>query len=175
MRYYAVLDTNVLVSYMLTKMPDSKVVKCVNLIREDKIIPLYNQTILREYTEVLNRDHFGFERNKVEELIDLVNKKGIDSQASPVEGFFPDPDDVVFYEVAMSREDSYLVTGNLKHFPKNGRVVTPAEMLQIIEFGELPKGLLNAPDRPEYMSMTLDEINAVIRQVRREMQCGAWK
>ena len=45
---------------------------------------------------------------------------------------FPDVDDVVFYEVAMSKEDAYLVTGNTKHFPKSPIVVTPAEMMQIV-------------------------------------------
>ncbi len=46
---------------------------------------------------------------------------------------FPDPKDVVFYEVALSKEDAYLVTGNIKHFPKKPFVVTPAEMLAILE------------------------------------------
>lgn len=40
---------------------------------------------------------------------------------------------VVFYEVALSKEGSYVVTGNQKHFPKSPIVVTPAEMLQIIQ------------------------------------------
>ena len=33
----------------------------------------------------------------------------------------------------MSREDSYLVTGNIRHFPVNTRVVTPNELLEIIK------------------------------------------
>ena len=41
--------------------------------------------------------------------------------------------DVVFYEVALSKDDSYLVTGNVKHFPKVNFVVTPAEIIEIIE------------------------------------------
>jgi hypothetical protein len=39
---------------------------------------------------------------------------------------------VVFYEVALSKEDSFLVTGNIRHFPKNPIVVTPAEFLKLI-------------------------------------------
>ena len=46
---------------------------------------------------------------------------------------FPDPKDIVFYEVKMSKEDAYLVTGNIKHFPKNPFVVTPKEMVEIID------------------------------------------
>ena len=43
-----------------------------------------------------------------------------------------DPKDVVFYEVALSKDDSYLVTGNTKHFPAVRKVVPPNEMLDIL-------------------------------------------
>ncbi len=46
---------------------------------------------------------------------------------------FPDVDDAVFYEVAISKDDAYLVTGNTKHFPKSPIVVTPAEMVAILK------------------------------------------
>lgn len=39
---------------------------------------------------------------------------------------------IVFYEVALSHEDAFLVTGNIKHYPVTPIVVTPAEMLEII-------------------------------------------
>ena len=59
---------------------------------------------------------------------------------------FSDPKDIVFYEVAMSVEDSYLVTGNLKHFPQKSFVVSPAEMVEIINTMILSSGkLLNEP------------------------------
>ena len=45
----------------------------------------------------------------------------------------PDEDDRVFYEVALSEEDSFLVTGNLKHFLKVPKVVTAAQMIEILE------------------------------------------
>jgi len=44
-------------------------------------------------------------------------------------------DDAIFYEVVMeAREttDAYLVTGNIKHFPVKPYVVTPKEMLDIL-------------------------------------------
>ncbi len=49
------------------------------------------------------------------------------------EEYFPDPKDVVFYEITMSKEGSYLVTGNIKHFPAKPFVVTPAENIGILE------------------------------------------
>ena len=45
-----------------------------------------------------------------------------------------DPKDVVFYEVAMSKDGSYFVTGNTKHFPAVRRVVTPTECLHFINY-----------------------------------------
>lgn len=50
---------------------------------------------------------------------------------TPTSETLPDPKDVVFYEIALSKEGSFLVTGNTKHFPHSPIVVTPAEMLEI--------------------------------------------
>ena len=46
-----------------------------------------------------------------------------------------DMDDLVFYEVAMEKrdDDAYLVTGNQKHYPIKDFIVTPAEMMDIID------------------------------------------
>ena len=38
-----------------------------------------------------------------------------------------------FYEVSLSVEDSFLVTGNIKHFPVTPKVVTPSQIIAIIE------------------------------------------
>ena len=65
-------------------------------------------------------------------MIELV-KSGL--YLSPTESgeTFPDKDDRVFYEVALSKEEGYVVTGNTKHFPKSPIVVTPAEMMHLIQ------------------------------------------
>lgn len=65
-------------------------------------------------------------------LVSLILSKGILSPRIPSSEEFPDEKDIVFYEVALSKDNSYLVTGNLKHFPKTPIVVTPAEMVAII-------------------------------------------
>lgn len=57
---------------------------------------------------------------------------GIDSNRVLYNDILPDEDDRIFYEVSLSKENSFLVTGNLKHFPKSPFVVTPAQMLEII-------------------------------------------
>lgn len=99
---------------------------------ERKIVPLYNEEILSEYIEVLSRPHFKVPAEKLQILISDIRRMGIDSSRVPYDETMPDEDDRVFYEVALSKDDAYLVTGNQKHFPKTPIVVTPAEMLEIL-------------------------------------------
>ena len=129
---YAVIDTNVLVSALLAAHTDSPTVLIRDYILEGSIIPLYNEEILMEYKAVLSRPKFGFPSLLVEDLISAIVQTGISSERVETEDSFIDLKDVVFYEVALSHEGSYLVTGNIKHFPKSPIVVTPAEMLVIM-------------------------------------------
>ena len=62
----------------------------------------------------------------------MIETNGICSERVTSEISFPDPKDIVFYEVAMYKDVAYLVTGNIKHFPKKPFVVTPAEMVEIL-------------------------------------------
>ena len=163
---YAVIDTNVLVSSMLTSNPDSAIAGIINSIRNNAIIPMYDDYILEEYATVLHRERFNFDKTRVDTLLSLIKDKGLNCERKTVEEYFPDPDDIVLYEVAMSRDDSYLVTGNLRHFPKNGRVVSPAEMLYIINYGENAPAQLCEPESPYYLPIPIEEINSVIREFR---------
>ena len=45
-----------------------------------------------------------------------------------------DEDDRVFYEDCLSKEDYFLVTSNLKHYPKEPQVITAAEMMEILDY-----------------------------------------
>lgn len=130
-QYYAVIDTNVIVSALLSSNPNSPTVALLDLIVEQTIVPIYNEDILQEYSEVLGRSKFHFAQSRVDAVIAAV-RKGISADRTPIDWQFPDEDDVVFYEVAMSVDDAYLVTGNTRHFPPVSKVVTPAEMLGII-------------------------------------------
>lgn len=130
-QYYAVIDTNVIVSALLSSNPNSPTVALLDLIVEQTIVPIYNEDILQEYSEVLGRSKFHFAQSRVDAVIAAI-RKGISADRTPIDWQFPDEDDVVFYEVAMSVDDAYLVTGNTRHFPPVSKVVTPAEMLGII-------------------------------------------
>jgi len=129
----AVIDTNVIVSALLNHDRESNPSIVLNNILSGKILPLFNDEILSEYRDVLSRDKFPFRDSDIEDTLCLFQKKGIRVDSTiPVLEDFPDLDDVVFYEVAMSTEGAYLVTGNIKHFPINTIVVTPAQMVEIL-------------------------------------------
>ena len=129
---HAVIDTNVLVSVLLAKSEDSSVIKLIDAVLNGKIIPLFNNEIVAEYTEVLSRPKFNFDKEMRELLVERIVFLGEDADRTAYSESLPDEDDRVFYEVALSTEDAYLVTGNLKHFPKTPIVVTPAQMLDIL-------------------------------------------
>ena len=129
--FYAVFDTNVLVSALLSKRADSPTVMLLNYVLDGRIVMLYNEDIIHEYEEVLHREKFAFKVEDIQSLMALV-ESGIRLEPTGSGEIFADNDDRVFYEVALSKEDGYIVTGNTKHFPKHPLVVTPAEMVQIV-------------------------------------------
>ena len=137
MKYYAVLDTNVLVSALLKNgsVPWQVAVEALH----GDIIPVLNDDILAEYEDVLNRPKFKFEKLADNVLLSELRKRAIFAEAGLIEDIVPDPKDVVFYAVLMEKrkeEEAYLVTGNLKHFPARTYVVTPREMLDIMQEAE---------------------------------------
>lgn len=129
--FFAVFDTNVLVSSLMSRREDSPTVVLLDYVLDGDIVLLYNDEILQEYTEVLHRDKFEFSEERIEAVMAMV-ATGLRLERTLSGEVFPDADDAVFYEVALSKEDSYLVTGNQRHFPKSPIVVTPAEMLEIV-------------------------------------------
>ena len=133
MKYYAVIDTNVVVSSMLKHnlIPGS----ILDLVASRIIVPLLNEEILKEYEEVLTRNKFGFNEQDVNDLIANIIENSIFLKREQTLEDFIDEDDVVFYEIVMSARntmDAYLITGNIKHYPIRSYVVTPKEMLDII-------------------------------------------
>ena len=134
MIYYAVLDTNVLVSALLKK--NSIPAMILKHAANGAIIPLYSEKIFEEYEDVLRRAKFRFSDRDIQEAFDAIKERGKSVDAEPIEADFDDMEDIVFYEVVMEKrktDEAWLVTGNIRHFPKEPFIVTPREMLDIIE------------------------------------------
>lgn len=133
MNFFAVIDTNVLVSAMLKW--NSAPGTVLSLVFDGTIIPVFNNIILEEYRNVLGRPKFKLPADVIDTVINHLKNIGIAMDGEKLDIQLPDPGDVVFYELTMAKrktEETYLVTGNLKHFPAKPFIVTPREMLAII-------------------------------------------
>jgi predicted nucleic acid-binding protein len=118
-----VLDTNVLVSGLLS--PYGTPARVLDLLTSGLIIPLFDDRIFQEYTDVLARPRFGFAGDDVSTLLAYVRMH----------------DDLPFLEVAAAAGARAVVTGNARHFlPRRGahgvEVWSPAELLS--HFRTLP-------------------------------------
>ena len=135
MVYYAVIDTNVFVSALLSKQANAATVRVLDAMLDGKIVPLYHQDILEEYNEVLHRSKFHFKEETIQVIFDAIKQYGVEVFPQPTGEILIDMEDLIFYEVVMEKreEDAYLVTGNQKHYPIRDFIVTPTEMMEIIE------------------------------------------
>ena len=131
---YAVIDTNVLVSALLSSKEDSATVQVLGKVFQGSIIPVYSNVIAKEYREVLSRKKFGFSGDTIEYLLSAIEKYGLLVDPAPSGITLPDRKDLPFYEVVLEKRDdgAYLVTGNIRHFPEKPFVVTPRELLDIL-------------------------------------------
>jgi len=136
MKKYVVVDTNVLVSALITRNESSPTVKILRYIADNKIIPVFSEEIIREYNEVLHRAKFKLPDEIIINLLNDIIKYGYEvKETVKVEESLPDPKDIVFYAVTLTTSDkeSVLVTGNSKHFPIKPFVVSPAELVDLLE------------------------------------------
>ena len=128
----AVVDTNVIVSALITRNQESPTLKVLDYVFSGEIIPLFEDEILAEYQEVLSRPKFNIPTEKVDYIVGFIRDHGLRCSRLAYLSTLPDEKDRVFYEISLSVDQSYLVTGNLKHYPSTPKIVTPAEIIQII-------------------------------------------
>lgn len=135
MTYYAVIDTNVLVSALLSSHENAATVQVVSRLFSGDVIPVFSDDILAEYNEVLRRKKFHFSEDVVRTLPDTITSIGDNITPSPSGEVLPDLKDLPFYEVVLEKEadNAYLITGNIKHFPNKPNIVTAREFLTILE------------------------------------------
>ena len=136
MKCCAVVDTNVLVAALLSKRDDSATVRVIRAMISGEFIPLYHEDILAEYEDVLHRKKkYDLSESAIQTVLNAIRRFGIEVFPKPTGEIFIDEDDIIFYEGAMEKRDdnAYLVTGNMKHYPVRDFIVTPAEMIAILE------------------------------------------
>ena len=128
-----VLDTNIIVSMMLKKHSTSGAEVQLCLLGE--LVPVMNKHILQEYSEVLSRPKFMFPQDIVRGVLAGLVENADFIEAESVSVDFVDASDKIFYEVALTyrkQAETFLVTGNLRHFPNEDFIVSPREMLNLL-------------------------------------------
>ncbi len=136
MSLYAVIDTNVIVSALISTHQDSATVLLIKRMLEGDLRPVFSSETMREYAEVLSRKKFKFDHEQIANILSSVERYGLMLEPSPSGEILPDMKDLPFYEVVLEKrktDDSYLVTGNQKHFPVLPFIVSPNEMLDILD------------------------------------------
>ena len=126
-----VIDTNFLVAGLLS--PFGACGEIVRMVSAGELILSFDARILSEYTEVLRRQKFGFEEDKIAAVLDYIVYCGRAVAPTPLIHSLPDPDDDPFLEVTLTGQAVCLVTGNQKHFPaercKGVKVISPSDFL----------------------------------------------
>jgi uncharacterized protein len=124
-----VIDTNIIVSALLS--PRGLPAKLLNLVLNKVLTIVYDNYILAEYSDVLNRDKFMLDKELVNLIIDFIAKEGEYAIAEFHEKQFNDEDDKIFYEVYKGGAADYLITGNKRHFSEEKSIVTVGEFFSM--------------------------------------------
>lgn len=126
----AVVDTNVLVSALLSRSGNEALVLLA--VHQGFVRPCLSAPILDEYRRVLTRPRFGFAAADIEAVLTMVRQRGdlADPATSPFTS--PDADDSKFLHCAVAAGADCIITGNRRHFPD-----APYGSIQVMSAAEL--------------------------------------
>ncbi len=128
-RMKAVIDTNILVSALWKKSGNAYFI--LSNVVVGKITPCYDFRMMKEYRDVLARPKFKFPHVEVYDIFKILTRNGICVTPVPLPSAdVKDNDDRAFYETAKFC-NAPLITGNLKHFPPDSLVMSPADFCSL--------------------------------------------
>lgn len=128
-----VIDTNVFIAGLINKT--GAPAKIINYWEERAFDLLISELVLREYNDLL----LAFSKipeNKSREILEIIAQLAIKIDVREGFSVCKDASDNKFMDCAVNGQADYLVTKNLKHFPKYFRgvkVITVGDFLNIIE------------------------------------------
>ena len=128
-----VVDTNIVVSAALK--PDG-LQRTVLLLAITQPARLYiTNAILNEYRDVLSRPEFQIRKGLRQQLLDLIRRRTHLVAPARTVQVTSDPEDNMFLECADAAHADFLVTGNVRHFPrfwKKTKIITSREFLSLV-------------------------------------------
>ena len=124
----AVMDTNVLVSALLSPM--GKPAEIYKMFLSGTLELVICPEIFEEYSDVLLRPYLKIPVSDAEIVLAAIWQQA--QKVTPITSTdpMPDEDDRVFYDAAKSA-NAYLITGNAKHYPQESVILSPAEFLDL--------------------------------------------
>ena len=128
-----VVDTNIVVSAALKPEGPQRMVLLVATTKPAMLF--VSDGILLEYRTVLKRPELGLRRGRRLQLLQFIENHVRKIHPKREVSAAADPSDDKFLECAEAARADYLVTGNLKHFPRYWRstkIVTSREFLEIL-------------------------------------------
>jgi len=128
-----VFDTNILYSAILK--PASVPAKAVDLIAAGLVIPCVSDDVLAEYRNVLYRTELDLNDDRRRELLGTLIAVSLHVGPTEKLAISPHQPDNRFLECAEAALATYLVTGNIRHFPKSHRstrIVTASQLISLI-------------------------------------------
>jgi putative PIN family toxin of toxin-antitoxin system len=127
-----VLDTNIVVSAALRPEGLQRTVLSMAIAPPARLY--ISAPILAEYQQVLSRSRFRIPKGQRRQFLQLLKNRA--HLVEPVRrlAVTSDPDDNILLECAEAARADYLVTGNLRHFPRFWRqtkIITSREFLTL--------------------------------------------
>jgi len=125
-----VVDTNIIISAALSSLGKSS--QIVDMAFDRKLQIYYNTEILAEYEDVLSRPRFNFNTGKKIHFIEGIKRVGILIEPVTSNVSLPDESDRIFYDTTKA-SGAILITGNVKHYPNEAFILTPAEFIMMLD------------------------------------------
>ena len=122
-----VLDTNVIVSALLSPLGNPS--KIYKMFLTGFLSLIYSLDILDEYQDVLNRPRLKIPSDEITIVFSAIKHYGKQIEPFPSTNDMIDESDRIFYDAAKNAK-AYLITGNIRHYPKEPYILTPREFLE---------------------------------------------
>src|ERR1700737_4858399 len=110
-----VFDTNVLYSAILK--PGSIPARAFDLVADSLIMPCVSDEVLLEYRAVLYRPELALHEDRRRELLETFSSLSVHVAPTEKLSISDHEPDNRFLECAQASLATYLVTGNIRHFP----------------------------------------------------------
>ncbi len=127
-----VIDTNIVISALLSaeSLPEA----VINLAFSGDVQWVASEPILAEYAEVLRRPRFAIGPARTANVMSRIRESVLLVAPTMRIEATKDTDDNIFLECAQAAAADYVVTGNIRHFPRiwqKTRIVTPREFIDL--------------------------------------------